>query len=283
VTASAHIFSRHGLTDGPAMSQNNAQDDALTPAYATPLADSSDAPSSSMTPVLTGNDGHPISWVGATDAPGEPGDPTQITLALAQYNYQSDSNGGFTFSDVLPSEFVPLLAAAAHVWEEYANIRFIGVQDVQPNAAGVPDIRVGVADLSSVQATGNTGGTVIGETEPKPGANDHLAPDTLVAIEDPSKTPVTALSNGDYQYQGGPADVFQDFVHELGHALGLGHNTGDINSVMYPVTSGKNILPDANDIAAIQSLYGRPTSAPALSSAEIATLNHLIPGFLATS
>jgi hypothetical protein len=52
---------------------------------------------------------------------------------------------------------------------------------------------------------------------------------------------------------------------------------------MYPVTSGKNILPDANDIAAIQSLYGRPTSAPALSSAEIATLNHLIPGFLATS
>lgn len=85
------------------------------------------------------------------------------------------------------------------------------------------------------------------------------------------------------QYQGGTGTVFQDFVHELGHVLGLLHNTGDTNSVMYPVTSGKNILPDASDIATIQSLYGKLTSAPVLSSAEIATLNHLVLGFIATA
>ncbi len=48
-------------------------------------------------------------------------------------------------------------------------------------------------------------------------------------------------------------------LHEVGHALGLGHSA-DPDAIMFPVVSGTGrISPD--DIAALQQLYG-PRSAP---------------------
>ena len=43
-------------------------------------------------------------------------------------------------------------------------------------------------------------------------------------------------------------------IHEMGHALGLGHSS-TTSSVMYPTVSGMASLPSARDIEAIQSLY----------------------------
>lgn len=63
-------------------------------------------------------------------------------------------------------------------------------------------------------------------------------------------------------HAGGDTDIFSVTLHEAGHAIGLGHSDkpGD---VMYPYYHSRSSL-SANDIAAAQSLYGKPAgSAPA--------------------
>jgi len=55
----------------------------------------------------------------------------------------------------------------------------------------------------------------------------------------------------------GVFDLFTVMLHELGHALGLGH-TNVANSVMNPFYAGANRTLGADDIAGIQALYGAP-------------------------
>ena len=50
-------------------------------------------------------------------------------------------------------------------------------------------------------------------------------------------------------------DLATVILHEVGHALGLGHST-DALSVMYPAYQGLNLTLGADDIAGIQAIYG---------------------------
>jgi hypothetical protein len=224
-------------------------------------------PTTTATPSITGPDGKPITWVGTTPhSTGNPADPTIITIAAATTNYPIDIDQGLpSFTHPLPPEFVPLLDAAEKAWELFANIKFITVPDAASSSQSA-DIRVGMAFLHPTVGSAFYRATA---------TTDKFLPDTTVRIEDPAETPVTKLSNGDYQYNGyaSGSTIFEDLFHELGYALGLDNNPNDPTSIMYPSLTSNNLVPNAQDIAAIQAIYGAPKPhSVVLTSSEITTL-----------
>jgi len=80
------------------------------------------------------------------------------------------------------------------------------------------------------------------------------------------------LNAAENWHAGGDIDIFSVALHEAGHALGLGHtdNPGD---VMYPYYRRGMVL-SANDIGAVQTLYGIPANTPApVAAAPPATIS----------
>jgi hypothetical protein len=227
-------------------------------------------PTTAATPYKTGSDGKPITWTGATphSSPGKPGDPTTITVAMETVNYPIDQ-GLPPFTHPLPSEFVPLLDAAEKTWELYANIQFITAPDAASSTQSA-DIRVGMAFLNHPPTVNELGVTFSRWYT----TTDKFLPDTTVKVEDPAETPITKLPNGDYRHNGFESTTFQDLLHELGHALGLDHNSNDLTSIMYPVATLNNLVPDAQDIAAIQTIYGAPKPV-LLTQSDVTILNGL--------
>ena len=200
---------------------------------------------------LTGNDGMPLSL----------SNPTHITVGLAPVG---TTIGGVTVSNVLDTQEITLLKAATQIWESLANVQF----QLVDSSTTVPDISVGLADLNSMQ--------LIGYTQSSWNSRDQFLPGTLTLLEDPAETSVTTLENGDLRYNGLTTTMLQVLEHELGHALGLGHNQVDIASIMHPVIGANDPVPDANDIVALQSVYGAPSAAPVLSAGDLGTLHALL-------
>jgi len=88
---------------------------------------------------------------------------------------------------------------------------------------------------------------VLGHTFYPPPNGETLAGDLHIDLDEPWKI-------------GADIDLFSVTLHELGHALGLGHND-DPNSVMYPYYRRVNGLRPA-DITEIRKLYAATTDAP---------------------
>nr|WP_294549810.1 hypothetical protein [uncultured Rhodopila sp.] len=224
------------------------------------------------TPFLAGDDGNPLKWPNS----GSPGGTTDITVALATSNYTADQSY-LTFSASLPTQFVPLLQAAEEAWEGDTNVNFITVPDAAESANTVPDIRIGVALMHP--ATMN----FISQTYYSYNAQDQFEPDTIIGLEDPSETSVTALQTGDYSYAGFAGTVFQHFLHDLGYAPGLADNQNDPTSIMNATLSASNMLPDAQDIAAIRQLYGPATQPVSVTRVEFDLLHTLAPQLFTTT
>jgi hypothetical protein len=257
---SHHTHAAVTLVDPPDDSLVNPPDDNLVnPPDDTP-DDSLVNPPDDMTtmadnpdPLETGNNDKPVFWK----------DPQHITIGLAA---PGSPVGSVTVTDTLNSQEITLLKAATQIWESVANVEF---EFVNASPSVVPDISVGLADLDSLQ--------FIGYTHYNWNQNNELQK-AQVVIEDPKETPITALADGNLRYTGFTTTVLQDFIHELGHALGLDHNETDNAAIMHPVIGTADPVPDNNDIAAIQSLYGAPKAAPVMSATDISTLHALVAG-----
>ena len=178
---------------------------------------------------------------------------TDVTYSFATSTYANDASA--PFSSAVTGNYQGSIQWALQQWASVTPLTFTQVADSQ-----AADIRIGFGTLG----TPSTG--VIGQTNLRWTGAGTFVPDEVVRLEDPSQLALTPNGSGGYAYAGTAATLQQVALHEIGHALGLGHAT-DPNAVMYASVGPNNQTLDGTDIAGIQSLYGAPASTPASTPA----------------
>jgi hypothetical protein len=173
-------------------------------------------------------DGQHLTLSLAPDGTSISGESSALSSVLAQ----AGSNGEYA------------LLEAFQTWADNANINFglvsdggqaFGVGKAIQDDPRFGDIRVGAVPIGS---------DVLAVTSPFDYFNTYSG-DVVINSAQPIGTTYS---------------LYAVALHEAGHALGLPDND-DPNSVMYEYYTGANTTLDANDIAAIQSLYGaRPAN-----------------------
>ena len=134
------------------------------------------------------------------------------------------------------------LMRAFQAWSEVANVS-VGLVADDGSPLGAP---------GRVQHDGRFGDIRIAAQRMSPEALSISVPaDALVG----GTWSGDILFNSDVVFDGERADLFSVALHEVGHALGLGHSE-DPNSVMYSHAGRTYAGLNSADIAAIQNLYG---------------------------
>ena len=135
-----------------------------------------------------------------------------------------------------------ILNAAAY-WESVANINFTIIADAgAPTSSG--NLQQGNPTMADIR--------VAGYKMPQQTLAYTIAPPP--ANGDSSSGDIFFNTDAEYGGEGG-YDLQTVAVHELGHALGLGHST-DNTAAMYATYRGTKAMPYADDIAGIQAIWG---------------------------
>jgi predicted Zn-dependent protease len=213
--------------------------------------------SAAVTPLETYGT-RPLSWA----------NPTQITVAVATHTY---SDQAVSFSSPLPPNAITLLHAAEHAWEAVANVHFVEVPDNATNNVSAADIRVGLGRLPSIGFTAYSWDLT----------NNSFTSGTTVALDDVGASNVTPLSNGNVRYSGTQTTVFQNLLHELGHAIGLDHNPYDPSVIMNPTLSSANPFITWQDTVMLRALYGAPSASAVANAQADPVLSKLLPSGVA--
>ena len=170
-------------------------------------------------------------------AAGTPGG--QVAWSFAERNYQDQA---FEFDFTLPAEFQGLVRKAFERWEEVADIDFVEVADSASN-----NIRLGFDYIDGLNNS-------IGEASysyRKADADFGTLTRSLIRFEhDEGWRP-----EGETMVSGSGADFYVVALHEIGHAIGLGHVTSG-SEVMNPTLGRdfRDLFP--GDMAGAIALYG---------------------------
>jgi hypothetical protein len=174
--------------------------------------------------------------------------PLSITWAFATTNFTNSVDSIRYDAFVTNTSDQLIVESALAKWASVANIGFIEVPDENPSDHGVSlnnslDIRIGYADWNTDVTS------ILGATAYQSLDGGIFYPGVQVSTENPALVP----------YQFYHVSYYQVVLHEIGHALGLAHSIGDVNSIMNATLNPDNPDLDAMDIAGIQAIYGAPT------------------------
>lgn len=189
--------------------------------------------------------------LGPTD-PGKWGNPVLGTPASVTWSLMPDGAGcggecSGTISSLasfMPTGFKAEIERAFNAWEDISGITFSEAVDSgdsfdTPGAEG--DIRLGGHSFDGPSYT-----LAHGYSPPVNGSS--AAGDIHFDTEESWNT-------------GSNTDIFTVALHEIGHAIGLGHSS-DINAVMYPLYDGPIAGLQQDDINGAVHLYGPAAPVP---------------------
>ena len=191
------------------------------------------------------------------------GGAEMIAGPVGQYVLVSSGWPGAGTGSVIQLQYVftqmsaklPVAAAQSEIvralqeWAKYANIQFV------PGSAASANQTVSIVFAEGMH----------GDAYPFEPGSPVLAHTFFPAPPDPEPIAGDMHFNEDQDWHiGSDVDLYTVALHEIGHALGLGHSD-DPNSIMYPYYhSGAGLSSD--DIAGVQALYGSPdASAPPIT------------------
>ena len=154
------------------------------------------------------------------------------------------TTGNFTgrpiYDAALPDTFLPAVQAAFDAWAAVSPLTFTRVSD----GANV-DIRLG---LESLDGPGNIGGNTLKRLD----TDEILSADIRFDIDETFVDGRDGNAFPNYS-------IFHFALHEIGHALGLGHED-DLSTIMSSVFDQRLLGLTQDDIDGIQTQYGAPGS-----------------------
>jgi len=169
-----------------------------------------------------------------------------------------DPHGGGTtgnFAGLLGGAGVAMIGQTLDVWAAVSGFTNLG--QVADSGAGIGateaagghlgDIRVGLIAFDGV-------GGVLAHAY-QPGTATQFGPNGTIAGDAHFDSAETWVDDANDTAAGNDFDLFTVMLHEMGHALGLGHSS-DPNAVMYAFYQGGRRTLAADDIAGIQAIYG---------------------------
>ncbi|HRI44051.1 MAG TPA: matrixin family metalloprotease [Fimbriimonadaceae bacterium] len=203
----------------------------------------------------------------ATHLAGHEGTPGMATwsvmpggLPITGYETHSGTltgDFGMLLGTPMETEELAIITSVFDTWAAVCGLFVLGpvMDGMVPGGAphaiggGTGDIRIGV--IGGFPSSSTLGHAYLPGTEFLYGPGGTLTGDVHLNID---KTwiddPFDPTGDGDY-------DLHTVLLHEVGHALGLGHSDVE-GSVMYPTYGGGNRTLSADDIEGIQFIYGVP-------------------------
>lgn len=205
-----------------------------------------DAADGEVGSVATVDNVYGTSWGETRSTVGDAGGVVTWSLAGAGYDIVSafGASGTSVDSSVLGFDVQATISAAFDAWATYGNIEFMQVEDSggDPGTSHMADIRV---------FFGSIPGSTIGLAYyPSSWEGSMMAGDMILD------------SDASNNWADNQLTFFGLVLHEIGHALGLGHDDSGVDSIMTSFLS-ENAL-QAYDISGIQTIYGAQDNAAAV-------------------